>query len=44
MTLEDVNFVDTDTDTIKKEIIASYEAIAGRTLATADPIRLFWKA
>ncbi len=41
MTLEDVNFVDTDTDTIKKEIIASYEAIAGRTLATADPIRLF---
>ncbi len=41
MTLEDVSFVDTDTDTIKTEIIASYEAVAGRTLAKADPIRLF---
>lgn len=41
MTLEDVSFVDTDTETIKTEIIADYEAAAGRTLAAADPIRLF---
>ncbi len=36
-----MNFVDTDTDTIKSEIIAQYEEISGRTLATADPVRLF---
>lgn len=36
-----MNFIDTDTDTIKSEIISQYEEISGRTLATADPIRLF---
>ena len=36
-----MNFIDTDTDTIKSEIIAQYEEISGRTLATADPVRLF---
>lgn len=41
MTIEDVNFVDTDTESIKSEIIAKYEEVSGRSLAQADPIRLF---
>lgn len=41
MSLTDVNFVETDTDTIKREVIAAYEKIADRTLAQGDPIRLF---
>lgn len=42
--INDVNFVNTDTDTIKAEIIAKYEEVSGRTLATADPVRLFLEA
>lgn len=41
MSLTDVNFVNTDTNTIKEEVIRAYEQIAKRTLAAADPVRLF---
>lgn len=41
MSLADVNFVETDTDTIKREVIAAYEKAADRTLAQGDPVRLF---
>ncbi|WP_295156267.1 baseplate J/gp47 family protein [Selenomonas sp. AE3005] len=36
-----IEFVDADTETAKAEIIAKYEEISGRSLAAADPIRLF---
>ena len=39
--LPEVSFVQTDPESIKAEIISRYEAAAGRTLATADPIRIF---
>lgn len=39
--LPEVSFVDTDPENIKAEIITRYETAAGRTLATADPIRIF---
>lgn len=39
--INEINFVDTDTNTIKEEVIAAYEALAGVTLSRADPIRLF---
>ena len=39
--LPEVSFVNTDPEEIKAEIVGGYEAAAGRTLATADPIRLF---
>ena len=39
--LPEVSFVQTDPESIKAEIISLYEAMAGRTLATADPIRIF---
>lgn len=39
--LPEVSFVDTDPENIKAEIITRYEMAAGRTLATADPIRIF---
>lgn len=41
MTLPDVDFIDTDTSAIEKSIITGYEAVAGRTLAQGDPVRLF---
>ena len=41
MSLPEVNFVETDTNTIKSEIIAGYERAAGRSLAHGDPVRLF---
>lgn len=39
--LPKVSFVETDPEKIKAEIICRYETAAGRTLAVADPIRIF---
>ena len=39
--LPEVSFVQTDPEAIKAEIVSGYESAAGRTLATADPIRIF---
>ena len=39
--LPDISFTDTDTDTISSDIISRFESLSGRTLATADPVRLF---
>lgn len=39
--LPEVSFVETNPETSKAEIISRYETAAGRTLATADPIRIF---
>ena len=41
MTLPEISFVETDTGNIESAIITTYEALAGRTLAQGDPIRLF---
>lgn len=38
---KDVSFCDTDTGTIVNNLIAGYEKIVGRTLASADPVRIF---
>lgn len=42
----DIEFVDTDTETLVNELISSYEKFTGRTLFPADPVRLFilWMA
>lgn len=37
----DIQFVDTDTETLVNGLIMSYEKITGRTLYPADPARLF---
>lgn len=39
--LPDVTFAGKDPDTIQREIIRLYEDASGRTLARADPVRLF---
>lgn len=39
--LPEVSFVETDPEAIKAEIVSRYENAAGRTLANADPIRIF---
>ena len=39
--LNDITFAEKDPDTLTKEIISLYEQSAGRTLARADPVRLF---
>ena len=39
--LPDVTFAEKDPDTIQREIIRLYEDASGRTLARADPVRLF---
>ena len=39
--MNDIEFVNTDTDTIKANVITVYESLSGRTLAAGDPIRLF---
>lgn len=39
--LPDVEFLDTDAETIKAEILTGYEQASGRTLAAGDPVRLF---
>lgn len=36
-----VDFLETDAETIKAEIITGYEQASGRTLAAGDPIRLY---
>ncbi len=37
----EINFVDTDTETLVNSLIMSYEAFTGRTLYPANPVRLF---
>lgn len=39
--LPEVNFVETDPEIIKSEIITGYETASGRSLADGDPVRLF---
>ncbi|MCP3921903.1 MAG: baseplate J/gp47 family protein [Desulfobacterales bacterium] len=39
--LEEVNFVEDDTEVVKQNVITTYEGITGRSLAPADPERLF---
>lgn len=39
--LPSISFVDTDAANIEASVITMYEAIAGRTLAQGDPVRLF---
>lgn len=39
--LPSISFTDTDAANIEASVITMYEAIAGRTLAQGDPIRLF---
>lgn len=39
--LPDVEFLETDAETIKAEILTGYEQASGRTLAAGDPVRLF---
>ena len=36
-----VEFLETDAETIKSEIITGYEQASGRTLAAGDPVRLY---
>lgn len=36
-----VEFLETDAETIKAEIITGYEQASGRTLAAGDPVRLY---
>lgn len=44
MSISEINFVDTDTNTIKNQVINTYEAITGTSLARAAPVRLFLEA
>ncbi|MCP4160040.1 MAG: baseplate J/gp47 family protein [Deltaproteobacteria bacterium] len=39
--LKEVSFVDDDTEVVRQNIITTYEGITGRSLAPADPERLF---
>lgn len=39
--LPNVNFVESDPETIKSFVITTYESVSGRTLSPGDPIRLF---
>lgn len=39
--LPNVEFLETDAETIKAEILTGYEQASGRTLAAGDPVRLF---
>lgn len=39
--MPDVNFIETDPEKIKSDIINRYETAAGRTLSAGDPVRLF---
>lgn len=41
MNVNEINFVDTDTEKIKSNVIAVYESLTDRTLAQGDPVRLF---
>ncbi|MCI7078704.1 MAG: baseplate J/gp47 family protein [Veillonellaceae bacterium] len=42
--MKDINFVETDTNTIKNNIITGYETLTGVTLSRAHPVRLFLEA
>lgn len=42
--MKDINFVETDTNTIKEHIITGYEELTGETLSRAHPVRLFLEA
>lgn len=42
--MKEIQFCDCDANNIKTNIIKAYEQIAGRTLAQADPVRLFLEA
>ena len=42
--LPDIDFAAKDPDTITQEVISRYELITGRSLARADPVRLFLNA
>ena len=39
--LPDIQFVETNPEAIENEVITTYQAISGRTLAPGDPVRLF---
>ena len=39
--LSDIAFAEKDPDTITQELVNLYEQVSGRTLARADPVRLF---
>lgn len=39
--LADIQFIPTDPETIKNEVIGEYEALTGKKLFPADPVRLF---
>lgn len=39
--INELNFVDTDAEKIKRELIEEYEKLTNRTLYPADPMRLF---
>lgn len=39
--LQPVDFIETDAEAIRSEIITGYEAASGRSLAAGDPVRLF---
>lgn len=41
MNLPEINFVNTDKESVEKEIFALYTSVTGRKLAPGDPIRLF---
>ncbi|MDD4599613.1 hypothetical protein SDC9_04131 [bioreactor metagenome] len=41
MNLPEINFAEKSTQEIETAVITTYEAIAGRTLAPGDPVRLF---
>ena len=42
--MKDINFVETDTNTIKEHILTGYEELTGETLSRAHPVRLFLEA
>ena len=42
--MKDINFVETDTNTIKNNIITGYETLTGAKLSRAHPVRLFLEA
>lgn len=39
--MPEVNFLETDPESIKSQIIKAYETASGRSLASGDPVRLF---
>lgn len=39
--MNDIEFVETDTEKIKSNVITVYESLIGRALAQGDPVRLF---